>query len=143
MKPLAAVAALTALGAILLATVGRGEQRPNEVADFMRLKLEHSKDVLEGLATEDFGMIARGAQEMSLLAQASTWQVLQTPEYNQQSMEFRRTADAITRAAQDENLDGAALAYVELTMKCVTCHKYVRGVRMASATHVAPALAAR
>lgn len=114
-------------------------QEPNNVGEFMRLKLDHAKQVLEGLALEDFDRIAKNAQDMSLLSQAASWQVLQTPEYMQQSIEFRRTADAITKAAQDENLDGAALAYVELTMKCVNCHKYVRGVRMADArTHAAP-----
>ena len=46
------------------------------------------------------------------------------------SVEFRRTADAITAAAKKKNLDGAALAYVDMTMKCVNCHKYVRGVRI-------------
>ena len=108
-------------------------QEPNDVGEFMRLKLDHAKDVLEGLALEDYDLIAKNAQDMSLLSLAASWQVLQTPEYLQQSNEFRRTADALTKAAQDENLDGAALAYVELTMKCVNCHKYVRGVRMADA----------
>jgi cytochrome c556 len=114
----------------MLAGVGQPEQ-PNDVGEFMRLKLEHSQEVLEGLALEDFDQIAKNAQDISLLSQAASWQVLQTPEYLEQSTEFRRTADALTRAAQEKNLDGAALAYVSMTMKCVTCHKYVRGVRMA------------
>jgi hypothetical protein len=36
------------------------------------------------------------------------------------------------REARQKNLDGAALKYVELSLKCVNCHKYVRGVRMAA-----------
>jgi hypothetical protein len=64
--------------------------------------------------------------------------VLQTPEYLQQSQDFRRTADAVTEAAKKKNLDGTALAYVELTMKCINCHKYVRGVRMADAKPATP-----
>jgi cytochrome c556 len=97
----------------------------------MRAKLSHSQKVLEGLTTEDFDMIAQNAQAMSLLSQATNWQVLQTPEYLDQSREFRRAADAVTEAAKKKNLDGAALAYVEMTMKCINCHKYVRGVHMA------------
>ena len=107
------------------------QQQPNDVRDFMRAKLAHSQKVLEGLTTEDFDMIAKNSQAMSLLAQASNWQVLQTPEYLEQSRDFRRAADTLTDAAKKKNLDGAALAYVEVTMKCVNCHKYVRGVRMA------------
>ena len=130
MKRIVVAVGLFCAAAGLWAAAGQ-TQEPNDVGEFMRLKLDHSKNVLEGLALEDFDLIAKNAQDMSLLSLAASWQVLQTPEYLQQSNEFRRTADALTKAAQDENLDGAALAYVELTMKCVNCHKYVRGVRMA------------
>src|SRR5262245_34386542 len=106
---------------------------PNQVSEFMRAKLEHSQKVLEGLATEDYKMIARHSQELSLLSLAAQWNVLQTPEYAEQSAEFRRSVDAISKAAKKKNLDGAALAYMATTIKCVECHKHVRGVRMAKA----------
>lgn len=101
--------------------------RPDVVGDFMRAKLGHSQDVLEGLALEDFDKIARGAQELALASQASSWQVLQTEDYARQSAEFRRSCDSLRTAAKAGNLDGAALAWMEVTMKCVQCHKYVRG----------------
>jgi hypothetical protein len=132
MKKLLPGVAVCVVVAVVLASVGRTQQ-PNNVSDFMRLKLNHSKDVLEGIVQEDFDKIAKNSQAMSLLSQAATWQVLQTPEYLQHSAEFRRTADALTRAAKEKNVDAAALAYMELTMKCVNCHKYVRGVRIARA----------
>lgn len=110
----------------------------NQVSDFMRAKLEHSKNVLEGIALEDYDLIAKNSQDLSLLSLAATWQVLQTPEYMQHSGEFRRASDALRDAAKEENLDGAALAYMEVTMKCVNCHKYVRGVRIASRDAVLP-----
>jgi cytochrome c556 len=115
----------------VLATSGHGQQAPGP-RDFMRLKLDHSQKTLEGLALEDYDKMAKHSQELSLLSLAASWQVLQTPEYAQQSLEFRRAADALTAAAKKKNLDGAALAYVDVTMKCVNCHKYVRGVRMAA-----------
>lgn len=106
-------------------------QDVDKVGDFMRAKLLHSQKVLEGLVREDYDAIAKHSQEMSLLSQASNWQVLQTPEYRERSTEFRRSVDALTEAGKKKNLDGAALAYVDVTMKCVTCHKYVRGVKTA------------
>lgn len=109
----------------LLAASGQGQQVADN-QEFMRAKLDHSKRVLEGLAVEDFDMIAKDAQELSLLSLAASWQVIDTMEYQQQSAEFRRAADAVTEAARKKNLDGAALAYVEMTLKCVNCHKYVR-----------------
>ena len=118
----------------LLAWAGHAQSdAPNNVADFMRLKLTHAQKVLEGIVMEDFAMIEKNSQSLSLLSQAATWQVLQTPEYLQHSGEFRRATGALTNAAKDKNIDGAALAYLEMTMKCVSCHKYVRDVRMASA----------
>ncbi len=102
------------------------QPKVNDVHDFMRAKLEHSKKVLEGLTMEDFSAIVKNSQAMSLLVEDAAWQVLQTREYAQRSAEFRRTADRLTEAGRKKNLDGAALAYVELTMQCVDCHKYVR-----------------
>ena len=94
----------------------------------MRHKLVHSQKILEGLATEDFDLIAKHSQSVSLLSQESTWNVVQSMEYNQQSNEFRRAADAINAAAKKENLDAATLGYVNLTLQCVHCHKYVRNL---------------
>jgi len=99
---------------------------------FMQAKLKHSQAILAALVTEDFDGIAKGAQELSLLSRASQWKVLQTPEYVTRSNEFRREVDALTNAAKKKNLEGATLAYVKVTMNCVECHKYVRGIRQAS-----------
>ena len=118
--------------AILALSSGHVEsQKTDNLDKFMRAKLIHSQKVLEGLATEDFFLIAKHSQKMSLLSQAAAWQVLQTPEYRQHSIEFRRSCDTITEAAKKKNLDAAALAYLSTTLKCINCHKYVRGVRMA------------
>ncbi|MBI3464926.1 MAG: hypothetical protein HY000_18000 [Planctomycetes bacterium] len=113
-----------------LAFPARSEQ-PNQVAPFMRMKLDHAQKVLAGIALEDFATIERNSQQLSLLSQAANWQVLQTPDYLQHSLDFRHSADALTKAARDKNLDGAALAYVQMTMNCVNCHKYVRTARLA------------
>jgi hypothetical protein len=100
--------------------------QPDKVAAFMRAKLAHSQNVLEGLAVEDFDLIDRGANDLALASQASSWQVLQTADYARHSDEFRRSCNALRSAAKARNLDGAALAWMEVTMKCIQCHKYVR-----------------
>ncbi len=119
------------LGMLWFGGMGAARAQDAQKSDFMRAKLMQSQKVLEGLVREDYDAIAKHSQEMSLLSQASNWQVLQTPEYRERSTEFRRSVDALTEAGKNKNLDGAALAYVEVTMKCVTCHKYVRRVKMA------------
>ncbi len=92
----------------------------------MQLKLDYSKDVLEGLALEDYEKIAKSSQKLGLLSLESGWQLLQTEEYVKQSLEFRRTANVITEAARDKNLERAALGYVALTVRCIECHGYLR-----------------
>lgn len=111
------------------AVVAAQEAAVDEVAVFMRAKLDHSKNVLEGLALADFDLMARGAQELSLASQESSWQVLQTEDYARLSAEFRRACDGLRSAAKAENLDGAVLAWMEVTQKCVQCHRYVRDER--------------
>jgi hypothetical protein len=102
---------------------------PDQVAGFMRAKLAHSQNVLEGLAIEDFDLIDKGAQQLSLASEDASWQVLQTEDYARQSADFRRSCDSLRKAAKARNLDGAALAWMEVTLKCVQCHKYVRDER--------------
>jgi cytochrome c556 len=129
---LIASAAAAASGAILAAwlvgvdVAGAAGEQPDQVAVFMRAKLAHSQNVLEGLALEDYDLIARGAHDLALASQASSWQVLQTEDYARHSDEFRRSCNALRGAAKARNLDGAALAWMEVTMKCIQCHKYVR-----------------
>ena len=94
----------------------------------MRAKLGHAQHVVEGLALADYDLIARGAHDLALASQASSWEVLQTEDYARQSREFRRACESLRSAAKDKNLDGAALAWMEVTLKCIQCHKYVRDV---------------
>ncbi len=79
----------------------------------------------------DFALIEKHADELIILSKKAEWAVLQTPEYNRQSDDFRRNADSLTKAAKEKNLDAAALTYVQLTMSCVNCHKHVRETRIA------------
>ncbi|MCE9607012.1 MAG: hypothetical protein K8U03_19170 [Planctomycetia bacterium] len=120
--------AFAALG--LSVTSGRSAD-PNKVAPFMRLKLAHSEKLLEGIALADFPLIEKSAQALSVQSRDEMWQVLQTADYLQHSIEFRRSADRVAAAAKKKNIDAAAFAYVGLTMQCVNCHKHVRDVRTA------------
>jgi len=96
-------------------------------SDIMRLKLDYSHYILNGIATENFGLVATNAEKLSKLSQATAWRARQTAEYEVLSAEFRRNADALAKAAKDRNVDAASLAYVQMTLSCVNCHKYMRG----------------
>lgn len=102
----------------------------DEIRALMQAKLEHSKGLLEGLATEDFDSLVKHSSSLTLLSQETDWNVIQTAEYQRLSEDFRRGTKSLTESAKAKNLDGATLAYVGVTMKCVECHKYVRSVRV-------------
>jgi hypothetical protein len=98
---------------------------------FMRKKLEASQSVLEGLAIEDFDMIAVGARQLKTTSAAAEFMVVNDPMYAQHADEFRRIVDKLEKAGKERRLDGATLAYVDMTLSCVECHKYVRNVLIA------------
>lgn len=98
---------------------------------FMRKKLEASQSVLEGLAVEDFDMIALGARQLKTTSAAAEFMVINDPMYSQHADEFRRIVDKLEKAGKERRLDGATLAYVDMTLSCVECHKYVRNVLIA------------
>lgn len=121
---------MTLLLAIGWAIASAESPKPNNVSAFMQLKLEHTTKVLAGIAQEDFPAIQKHAQQLSLLSEDASWSVLETPDYLRFSRDFRRATDAMRAAAEAKNIDGATLAYVDMTLQCVHCHKHVRDVRM-------------
>lgn len=92
----------------------------------MRLKLEPAKGVLEGIALADFAMISKNAGTMRNLMLDEGWMVKQTEDYRKQSDEFRKVIEQLRAAAEAKNIDGATLAYVQMTFRCVQCHQSLR-----------------
>jgi len=122
-------AALPSIGAGAKAPEKADQQPP--VRKFMREKLTDAQNILEGLATEDFDLIIRGGEHLRTMSLATEWNLIPGPEFKAHSEDFRRAAKDVTDKARDENLDGVALAYLQLTMRCIDCHKFVRSTRVA------------
>lgn len=99
---------------------------------FMRKKLEASSAVLEGLVSEKAESITRGARILVEMSTAEKWQVKNDAMYRQFSGEFQRSATALLDAAEKQNFDAAALKWMDVTMKCIECHKWARGPRIAN-----------
>lgn len=125
-KGLLLAAMALAVAGIAASRVPPGRRTPATV-EFMRDKLELSKRVLEGLATEDYDLIVSKARRLGAMSQESTWSLIEHPDYSRLSAEFRKNVELLATAAQNKNLDGVTLAYVRVTMSCVDCHKFVRG----------------
>jgi len=99
---------------------------------FMRKKLEASNLVLEGLVTENFGMIAKGAQQMEKMSDAEQWRVSNDAIYRQLSDDFRRITQQLQKDAKKSTIDAASLTWIKATMSCIECHKYTKGMLISS-----------
>ncbi|WP_228030269.1 hypothetical protein [Gimesia benthica] len=97
-----------------------------KVSQFMQAKLDSSKQVLEGMMTEDFQQIQKGAQKLIDMSNATQWQVVEGPVFAQQSAEFRSAAKELQDYAKKKNIDGVSLSYLHLTMTCIACHKQIK-----------------
>ena len=102
------------------------ESSQADVAPFMQMKLAYTKEIVEGLALADFDSIVHNAQKLNLMSLESTWNSVQTREYSTLSGEFRASVNRLRDAAKSRNLDGTTLAYFEVTLNCVRCHRYLR-----------------
>ena len=100
-------------------------------AETMRFKLEYTQKVMEGIALEDYELITFNAARLKALGQSADWHHRQTAEYQRHTGEFVRHAETLARAGERKNLDAATIAYFQLTMSCVQCHRYLRGSEQA------------
>lgn len=104
---------------------GQSAQAPK----LMQRKLEYSQKMLAGLATDDLEAVAKSATSLLTLTDEQ-WLRDDNPEYRAQLKTFRFSAQELARLANEKNLDGATLAYVQLTVSCVNCHKHLRSREM-------------
>jgi hypothetical protein len=130
-------ATVAVLAVLVAASVSAISQEAEDVSrkdvkPFMRAKLVHSQKVLEGLTLENFDAVSKHAQQMALMSNDASWNVIQSEEYYERSADFRRSISELKSAADKKNLDGASLAYMSVTLKCIECHRYLRKVQHVS-----------
>lgn len=101
-----------------------------DIASFMHAKVLHSQRVLHGLVTQDFAQIERGAEALrasSLLSPGPhSADALDDELYEHFRLEFLRLSTKLGEMARDENLEGAAFTYNNLTANCMACHQFLK-----------------
>ena len=128
MKKVSCVVAV--LVSTVLSSAGLGAEPPDTNPSFwMKKKLEYSEKILAALAKEDFETIGNTAHSMNALSQMEKWARSGLPDYRDQLHIFQNSNKQLIRMAEKSNLDGAALAYVQMTLSCVNCHKVMRDSR--------------
>lgn len=98
---------------------------------FMQKKLDSSSDILRGLMIEDFGLIERSADQLLDMSKAESWRASNDMMYLQHSNQFRNAVDELRTKSKKHSIDGASLAWVNVTMSCIQCHEWVRNIMLA------------
>ncbi|MFG0294870.1 MAG: hypothetical protein ACF8PG_03105 [Maioricimonas sp. JB045] len=118
------------LCALLLVTLTCGgvavpDDGPADRHRLMERKLVAAQKILTSLAREDYAAMQSAADDLQELARQQ-WTTDESPRYRAHLKDFWVTLDGVSEAAAEKNLDGATLAYVQMTISCVKCHKYLR-----------------
>ena len=111
-------------------SAGGQEPRKIDLKPIMEQKLKHSQALLEGLAQEDFALIRDRARELRRIGEESLTQIAPNLPYVKYATEFVTIVDELDRRAKEEDLNGATVSYIRLTINCVECHKFTRDNRI-------------
>lgn len=117
--------ALAVAGGVLLGGSSTAPQEPSDETsrEIMWRKLDLSHNVLDALTLKDFEALEAYAEDLEMLGTAGFLYILDTEEYRSHAMQFRAAARALRTAAEEENAEAGALAYVDLTLRCIRCHR--------------------
>lgn len=96
---------------------------------WMKKKLQLTQNILAGLTEADFEKIHKNADELNFLGYVEKWLRADMPEYKRQMSQFELANLELIRQAKRKNLEGATLAYNQLTVSCVQCHKVIRDAK--------------
>ena len=102
------------------------KNKDEQTSVWMKKKLAYSQNILSGLATADFDKIVTNAEAMQGLSRVEGFIRGRTPGYRTQLQIFEEANREIIANAKKDNVDGAALAFTQLTISCVSCHKQLR-----------------
>jgi hypothetical protein len=124
MRRLLAAAVVLALLAVPSSSQEKKKREPDPL---MVLKLKESQALLEGLALNDPAKVQASAEELLRISKEAQFRkALKTAKYEYFANSFQRAAETAIEKAKAKNIDGATLAYVDLTMTCVRCHQHTR-----------------
>ncbi|WP_145372268.1 hypothetical protein [Maioricimonas rarisocia] len=119
---------LLSLGLILSLICGGAavpDEGPSDRHRLMERKLVATQQILTSLTREDYAAMQSAADDLLELARQQ-WTTDESPRYRAHLKDFWITLEGVSEAAEEKKLDGATLAYVQMTISCVKCHKYLR-----------------
>lgn len=102
------------------------EPQKQEPSFWMKKKLEHSQTIFQALAQGDFEAMQGASEKLRLLNDVEHFVRVRNPKYRTQLEMFRDANEELRKQAGQKNLEGTVLAFHQLTLSCVNCHKLLR-----------------
>jgi len=112
----------------------KAKAKASPLSGFMRLKLQASNHILEGLVIDDMKKVNTGASMLLEMSVEEHWRASNDMLYLQHSRTFRDSVKKLQEKAKKNSLDGAALAWMDVTLNCIQCHEWVRNVLIADSS---------
>lgn len=103
--------------------------RQGPVESLMKAKAGYAHRLLDAVVLGELETVRDQAFRLKAVAETADWNVMDTPEYVRESEAFIRATDRLLQSAGSKNPEAVALAYVEVTLSCVHCHRYVSAQR--------------
>jgi len=103
--------------------------RQGAVESLMKAKAGYAHRLLDAVVLGELETARDQAFRLKAVAETADWNVMDTPEYVRESEAFIRATDRLLQSAGSKNPEAVALAYVEVTLSCVHCHRYVSAQR--------------
>ena len=106
------------------APIKREREQPMSV--WMERKLEYSQTIFKALAMGDLDTVKFNASQMNLIGKVEGFARMKNKPYQAQLHTFDRISYELTQQADKDNIEGATLAFNQLTVNCVQCHQLLR-----------------
>lgn len=111
--------------------------QPKQLPVMVR-KLTHAQKVFEALAREDYDLLRTSADGLAACVKDATWRINDSERYLMFSTDFSREVASLQKAAKDKRGDAATLAFIDMTLTCVKCHRYLRDEGIARVPDLGP-----
>jgi len=99
------------------------------VKTLMKAKAGYAHRLLDAVVLGELETARDQAFRLKAVAATADWSVMDTPEYVRESETFIRATDRLLQSAASKNPEAVALAYMDVTLSCVHCHRYVSANR--------------
>jgi cytochrome c556 len=107
-----------------LAELAPAEPGPPNLNLWMERKLKLAQSSLAAISIADFATLKANSRELRILSSIEGWtRRTNVREYRAHLQDFERANVELSRAADEENIDKAVLAFSNMTLSCVDCHE--------------------